>query len=130
MRMTGTEAMQDRDDLDDLFAAARASRPVPSEALMARVLADALAEQPRPAVAAAPVVVVPRLVPRLGLWSRLAAVFGGPGALAGIGSAAAAGLFIGYVQPSGLSVLGDAVLGTPLETVELMPDVDGLLAGE
>ena len=40
MRMTGTEAMQDRDDLDDLFAAARASRPVPSEALMARVLAD------------------------------------------------------------------------------------------
>jgi hypothetical protein len=34
------------------------------------------------------------------------------------------------VQPSGLSVLGDAVLGTPLETVELMPDVDGLLAGE
>jgi hypothetical protein len=115
--------MQDRDDLDDLFAAARASRPVPSEALMARVLADALAEQPRPAV-------VPRLVPRLGLWSRLAAVFGGPGALAGIGSAAAAGLFIGYVQPSGLSVLGDAVLGTPLETVELMPDVDGLLAGE
>jgi hypothetical protein len=53
------------------------------------------------------------VVPRLGLWSRLAA-----------------GLFIGYVQPSGLSVLGDAVLGTPLETVELMPDVDGLLAGE
>jgi hypothetical protein len=117
--------MQDRDDLDDLFAEARASRSVPSEALTARVLADALAEQPR---AAGAVFVVAG--PRMGLWSRLAALFGGAGALAGIGTAAAAGLFIGYVQPSGLSVLGDAVLGTPLETVELMPDVDGLLAGE
>jgi hypothetical protein len=122
---TGTEAMQDRDDLDDLFATARVSRPVPSDALMARVLADALAEQPK-AAGAMPLVVVPRA----GLWSRVAGLFGGVGALAGIGSAAAAGLFIGYVQPAGLSVLDDAVLGTPLETVELMPDVDGLLAGE
>lgn len=122
---TGTEAMQDRDDLDDLFAVARASRPVPSDALMARVLADALAEQPK-AAGTMPVAVVPQA----GLWSRVAGLFGGFGALAGIGSAAAAGLFIGYVQPAGLSVLDDAVLGTPLETVELMPDVDGLLAGE
>jgi hypothetical protein len=122
---TGTEAMQGRDDLDDLFAQARSAGPVPSEALMARVLADALAEQPKPVVAVPVAVVRPE-----GLWSRLAALFGGAGALAGIGSAAAAGLFIGYVQPSGLSTLGEAVLGTPLETVELMPDVDGLLAGE
>lgn len=122
---TGTEAMQDRDDLDDLFATARVSRPVPSDALMARVLADALAEQPK-AARTVPLAAVPRA----GLWSRVAGLFGGVGALAGIGSAAAAGLFIGYVQPAGLSVLDDAVLGTPLETVELMPDVDGLLAGE
>lgn len=122
---TGTEAMQDRDDLDDLFATARVSRPVPSDALMARVLADALAEQPK-AAGMVPVAAVSHA----GLWSRVAGLFGGVGALAGIGSAAAAGLFIGYVQPAGLSVLDDAVLGTPLETVELMPDVDGLLAGE
>lgn len=122
---TGTEAMQDRDDLDDLFATARVSRPVPSDALMARVLADALAEQPK-AARTVPLAAVPPA----GLWSRVVGLFGGVGALAGIGSAAAAGLFIGYVQPAGLSVLDDAVLGTPLETVELMPDVDGLLAGE
>lgn len=122
---TGTEAMQDRDDLDALFTTARAHPPVPSEALMARVLADALEQQPKAVAAPAPVV-----VRREGVLARLAALFGGVGALAGIGTAAAAGLFIGYVQPSGLSGLDDAVLGTPLESVELMPDVDALLAGE
>lgn len=110
--------------LDDLFAEARATpRPAP-DALMARVLADAMAEQPR----VAPPVNVSR--PRgPGLWMRLAAVFGGAGAVAGMGTAAAAGLFIGFVQPVDLSALGDAVLGTPLETVELIPSVGTLLDG-
>ena len=122
---TGTEAMQDRDDLDALFTAARAHPPVPSEALMARVLADALEQQPKAVAPPARVA-----VRRAGVLARLAGLFGGVGALAGMGTAAAAGLFIGYVQPSGLSGLDDAVLGTPLESVELMPDVDALLAGE
>jgi len=116
--------MQRPDDLDDLFAAARDQAPAPSDALMARVLADALAEQPAPRPAT-PVVVVARA----GVLSRLASVFGGMGALAGMGTAAAAGLLIGYVQPSGLDLLGDAVLGAPVETVELVPDVATLLAG-
>ena len=122
---TGTEAMQDRDDLDALFGAARAQAPVPSEALMARVLADALEVQPKAVAPRAPV-----MVRREGMLARLAGLFGGAGALAGIGTAAVAGLFIGYVQPTGLSGWDDAVLGTPLETVDLMPDVDALLAGE
>jgi len=122
---TGTDAMQDRDDLEALFGAARAQAPVPSEALMARVLANALEAQPKAVVPRAPVA-----ARREGMLSRLAGLFGGVGALAGIGSAAAAGLFIGYVQPTGLSGLDDAVLGTPLESVELMPDVGALLAGE
>ena len=116
---------RDRDDLDDLFAQARASGPVPSADLMARVLADAMAEQPRPVALRA---VLPAR--RAGVLTRLAGVFGGVGALAGIGSAAAAGLLIGYVQPAGLSGWDEALLGTPLETVELLPDVDALLVGE
>lgn len=117
--------MQGRDDLDDLFAAARMAAPAPSEALMARVLADALAEQPAPRTAP-PL----RPVARSGLFARVAAVFGGAGALAGMGTAVATGLLIGYVQPSGLGAVGEAVLGSPIEMVELMPDVDALLVGE
>lgn len=113
------------DGLEGLFAEARTLRAQPSEALMARVLADALAEQPRPA---APVVTPPAI--RAGLWSRAVSLLGGAGALAGMGTAALAGLLIGYVQPAGLVLLGDAVLGAPLETVELIPSVETLFAGE
>ncbi len=115
------QVTQGQDTLDDLFAAARSTTPPPSEALMARVLADAMEMQPRAVVAVAPAV-----VRGPGVLSRLAALFGGAGALAGMGTAAMAGLFIGFVQPEGLSVLGDAVLGTPLETVELVSSVDAL----
>lgn len=117
--MTGFE------DLDDLFAEA-ASKPVaPSGDLMARVLADAARMQPQPRarVAAPP--------PRLGLWAGLAALFGGGGMLAGIGSAAVAGLFIGFVQPTSLTSLADAWSGdTQLDSVDLMPGIDALLTEE
>lgn len=120
-----TDGMQERDSLDDLFAEARGTPVPPSEALMVRVLADALEAQPR----AVPRLPVPRPAPVPGPWRRIVALFGGVGALAGMGTAAAAGLLIGFVQPGSLAVLGDAVLGTPLETVELMASVDGLLGG-
>lgn len=110
--------------LDDLFAAARAVPPAPSDTLMARVLADALAEQPRMAMQA------PGPRPRgPGLWARLVWALGGTGALAGMGTAAVTGLFLGLVQPAGLAGLNEAMLGTPLETVELIPGIDGLLEG-
>lgn len=116
--------------LDDLFAAARAATPAPSEALMARVLADALAEQPRAAaVPAAPPVFAPVRRPGRALWARLVWALGGAGALAGMGTAAAAGLYIGFAQPSGLAGLDEAMLGAPLETVELIPGVDAFLSG-
>lgn len=114
--------------LDDLFAEARAARPVPSEALMARVMAEALAEQPK-AVAQPVAAAVPQPGAGQGLWARLSWAFGGAGALAGMGTAAAAGLYIGFVQPVGLSGIEEAMLGTPLETVELIPSVDVLLSG-
>jgi hypothetical protein len=119
-----TDGQYGKDALDDLFAEARRATPVPSEALMAQVLTDAMEVQPR---AALPVPPTPLRGP--GFWMRLAGLFGGAGALAGMGTAAAAGLFIGFAQPVDLSVLGDAVLGAPLETVELMPSVDTLLGG-
>ena len=118
------QATQGQDALDDLFAVARRTTPPPSEALMARVLADAMEMQPKAVVALAPV-----MLRGPGVWARLAALFGGAGALAGMGTAAMAGLFIGFVQPEGLSVLSDAVLGTPLETVVLVSSVDALLGG-
>lgn len=123
-----TDEMQGHEGLEDLFAAMREERVPPSDALMARVLADALAHQPRPVLQVAPDVGAGAGAGP-GLWLRLAGLFGGAGALAGMGTAAVAGLFIGFVQPEGLSLLGDAVLGTPLETVELIPDVDMLFAG-
>ncbi len=46
--------MSEDTDLDQVFAAARAVRPVPSDALTARVLHDAYAAQPVAPVAALP----------------------------------------------------------------------------
>ena len=118
--------MNDQDPMDVLFAAARANPPVPDQAFMARVTADALAAQPAPRA-------LPRQAksPRVGLWRRWTAALGGALSVAGIGSAAMAGLVIGYVQPDPLLVLTDSV-GITLagETLELLPGLDGLLSEE
>ncbi|MEY4983318.1 MAG: hypothetical protein RIR62_1584 [Pseudomonadota bacterium] len=121
-----------QEDLDSLFTAARAAPPAPSDALMARVMADALAQQParpRPAMPQAP-------APRQGrgslwgsLWGALTGLFGGAGAVAGMGGAAVAGLFIGLAQPALLVSLSDAYLGGTLDSVALIPSVDALFAG-
>lgn len=113
MRMT---AMQD-DDLDRLLAAAARTAPQPSDALMDRVLADALALQPaaqalRPAQA--PV--------RAGFLSRLAAALGGPPALAGLGTAAVFGVALGYLSPTAV----DYLTGSSADTAEFFPDADFL----
>lgn len=126
--------MQDRDlnpppaglpDLDALFAEARSHAPEPSDALMARVLADALAAQPTPAAFAVAVPPPPR-----GLLTRLADLFGGMGALAGVGGAAVAGLFLGFVQPSGLSSFSAALTGGQIDSLSLVASVDDLFAEE
>lgn len=88
---------------------------------MARVLADALAEQPlRVAVPAR----------RRGWLAALADAFGGFGGLAGVGGAAMAGVVLGFVQPAPVTDWADAVLGGEGATVELMPDAASLLGGE
>lgn len=98
--------MTTKDDLDQLFAAARNAAPVPSGDLMARILDDAYAMQPMPAAAAAPVL---HTASGPGTFRRLLALLadavGGTGVLAGLGTAAATGLFLGYTGSSGLTWL-------------------------
>lgn len=112
MRMTDMQ-----DDLDDLLATA-ARRPLqPSEALMQRVLADALALQSKgPPVRPAPP------ARRPGVLIRLASVFGGPPALAGLGTAAIFGLALGYYSPATL----DYLTGATADAAEFFPGADFL----
>jgi hypothetical protein len=114
------------DELDRLLDAARATPPQPRPDLMARILADALAEQP--VAAAAPVPVLRRDRPaRRGFWAALTEGFGGRGVLAGLGGAACFGLALGYVDPTSLGWLTDGLGGTVSE-VQLLPGTDFFLS--
>lgn len=108
--------MQD-DDLDQLLALAARTAPQPSDALMERVLADALSLQPQaPALrpAAAP--------DRAGFLTRLIGAIGGGPVIAGLGTAAVFGIALGYLSPSTLDVL----TGTSTDVAEFFPDADFL----
>lgn len=112
-------------DLDDLFATAASQNAAiaPSDGLMARVLAEAAREQTRRAI---PAIVPPA---RVGFWTGLSALFGGGGVLAGLATAAFAGVYLGFAQPDAILTLTDVLIGTStLESVDLMPGVDALLA--
>lgn len=109
-------------DLDDLFAEARAQVLPENTGLLARVLADAEQNMPQQVVRA-------RVVSRgPGFWAQVAAVLGGKGVLAGLGTAAVAGVMIGFVQPASLSTVTDLILAeTPLDEVDLLPGIDAIL---
>ncbi len=110
------------DDLDTLFAAARGADVPPTDALMARVLADAERLQPRAAA-------MPRAEAQAtGFWAGVSALFGGGGVLAGLGSVAMAGFYLGLVQPAPVLALSQMLLaGSSVEAVDLMPGIDALL---
>lgn len=117
-------------DLDDLFATAVAQpAAVPSAALMARVLGDAAREQALPVM---PALTAQSPTPvRPGFWARLAGLFGGGGVLAGLGSAAVAGLYLGFAQPAAMLQFSDVFVGAgSLDSVDLMPGVDALMSEE
>lgn len=108
--------MQD-DEIDRLLAAAAKTAQTPSDAMMQRVLADALALQPQPSLmraAQSPV--------RPSLLSRLVHSLGGGPALAGLGTAAAFGLALGYLSPTTM----DYLTGTATDVAEFFPDADFL----
>jgi hypothetical protein len=95
---TGAPGRED-DALAPFFAAARRDAPAVPEALMAAILADA--RDSLPPVRARP----------LGRWQRLRSALGGWPSLAGLGTAAAAGLALGLLFPAGLARLDDALGG-------------------
>lgn len=108
--------------LDALFAQARAERPEPGADLLARVMADAAGALPRTRPAA----------PQP--WRRalrgIAAAFGGSAPLAGMASAAVAGLWIGFSAPEpllGLVPLWQESDEAGLLPTDLLPDIDTLL---
>lgn len=115
MRMT---KMQD-DALDRLFAEAAANPPAPSANLMDRVLADGLALQP-----AAPGPKRVLKTPGPGVLAQLAAIFGGPPALAGVTAAALLGIAVGYLNPDAAESLAGGLIASGTE--EFFPSVDFL----
>jgi hypothetical protein len=107
-------------DLNDLFAEARAQEPPEHVALLARVLADAERNMPKPAVRA--------VLRAPGFWGRLAAALGGKGVLVGLGTTAVAGVMLGFIQPTSVTAFTDVILAeTPLDEVDLLPGIDAIL---
>ncbi len=127
MKMTHEQGSLDGladDPVDALLQAARRTPPAPSDDFMARVLDDALAMQPQTAVPPARGPAPPRR-----LLARALAALGGGLGVAGLGSAAMAGLVIGYVQPDPLLMLTDrfGVTADAASPLELLPGFDTLL---
>ena len=107
--------MKPEDDLDSLFAAAKAERAIPSDALVTRILADAEVWQPRGRP-------VPAMLPSRGWFSALTDWFGGGLSLAGMSAAAMAGLFLGIAQPAPVVALSELLGGaTTLDNLDLLP---------
>lgn len=131
--MAKTDKMRELDDdkmLEAFFEAARDDAPVPSQDLMARILADAQAELPAPA----PILrqaVEPR---RRSLLASLLAAVGGWPSVATMATATVAGIWIGFAQPDALNALAGGTLlpgttATTYEVDELVPSYgsfDGL----
>jgi hypothetical protein len=116
--MTDRREFDGEGGLDAFFDAARAQPPMPSDAFLARVMADATAEDAARRQPAAP----PKQ--RRGLRDRLHAIGGWP-ALAGLATATVAGLWIGYAVPD----IGGLALGTGTLAEDDVYDIGGLLPG-
>lgn len=110
--------MMDEKELDQIFATARESRPTPSADLMARVLADAFDTQPAPT--APTLQSAPSQNSVLQSLLGLVQALGGKGGLAGLCTAAIAGVWIGYSGTSGLDWLTNAFLANGSSDVEMI----------
>jgi hypothetical protein len=114
------EAAMTDDDLDAFFAAAKTDGARPSPALMARILQDAAAEQPR----AAPTAPRPRFT-----LAALVAALGGGGALAGLATATVAGLWIGLAPPIAVEDFAATLwVSGEGDSVDLIPDLEGMIS--
>lgn len=94
--MTMTDDIGGNTELESLFEAARAAPPQMPEGLMAQVLVDAEALQPRPE--------------RWG-WQAWFGALGGLPGMGGLITASCLGFWLGVAPPSGLPDLAGTVLG-------------------
>lgn len=114
--------MSDRNhdtELETLFAATRSAAPVPSGALLARVLDDAAAVQRAGAATRPPAT----RRARPGWRATLAAALGGAGGIAGLATATVAGVWIGFAAPAPVAGVASGLgIGATAELVDLFPD--------
>ncbi|MEY3004595.1 MAG: hypothetical protein RLZZ491_1771 [Pseudomonadota bacterium] len=116
-------AEQDDDDvLGPFLRAGRAGEPV-SDALMARVLADAASVQAQLAPAPPGRPAGPA---RGGWWAAIQAALGGPPAIAGVTLAGLAGLLIGILVPDVVDGLSGGQIGVWSAGAGALPEI-GLL---
>ncbi len=108
-------------ELDRLLA--ETGDPVPAEALMQRVMADADAVLAERRVAAG------RVTDSRGWMSDLLQAVGGWPAVTGLATAAVGGIWIGFAQPGSLANVAEGVLatGSGYDLGDFMPDYDSLL---
>jgi len=115
----------DEDTLNALLAQAARDGPEPSIGLLTRIMADAdtVAAETEQAPRAAPKVQV------IARWRLVLAAIGGWPALAGLATAAVAGLWLGVAPPSGLQSMTGALTGTTdsFDLGDFMPSFDNLL---
>jgi len=118
------ETVMDERDLDDLLHAARtAPRPPAPAALTDRVLAEAQTLQPARGPRAGSALAAPFLPVGPGLWQAVLDAIGGRRVLAGLSTAALAGLWLGLAAPAPVAALTDSVWpGQGLDLVELLTD--------
>lgn len=120
------ERRMDDAGLDALFSEARAAAPEPSAALMARIMADAETTLAvRTALAIRP---VGRVRAKVSHWANFVRGLGGWPALAGMATAAVAGIGIGFATPDSLSTLSGGLL-LPASSVAMSYELEDLLPG-
>ncbi|SNS48673.1 hypothetical protein [Tropicimonas sediminicola] len=101
-------------ELEAFFQSARDVGGDPSPALLSRVLADAYAEQDALVVSDAAPEAMPVPVPeapRRGLFAGLLQAVGGWPAMAGLVTATAAGIWIGYNPPAAFDTFSETFVG-------------------
>ncbi len=111
--------MTNENDLDGLLQHARQTAHTPAPALIERVLSDAYALQSpgQP--------VLRQAAPSPSLLSRLVRGLGGALGLAGLTTAALAGVGIGFYDPPALAAWTQTLTpSSAIDTVELIPDLD------
>ena len=110
--------MTDKHDdfgLGAYFGAGRKTAKMPSGDLIARVLADAEAQQPKAST--------PASAAQTGLFATLWSAIGGWPTLAGMATAMLVGVWIGISPPAGLEQIATGVLGGDEDAylVDLLP---------